>query len=147
MAGNPLIAQGTLNRLLGSIVWTNFPQLNVTASYLGKEGIRLALEGESTVFLPTMVGAVTSQEPFMMVSLTAHLLKTQPLANAYKQQMESNAQLGDGTVRPDSLALGVYPIVNCAIQSMRELSFSGDDAGFAVSMRGYYWINSNLWNT
>ena len=147
MAGNPLIAQGTLNRLLGSIVWTNFPQLNVTASYLGKEGIRLALEGESTVFLPTMTGAVTSQEPFMMVSLTAHLLKTQPLANAYKQQMESNAQLGDGTVRPDSLALGVYPIVNCAIQSMRELSFSGDDAGFAVSMRGYYWINSNLWNT
>ena len=146
MAGNPLIVQGTLNRLIGSVVWTSVPDLNVTAPYLGKEGIRLALEGESTVFLPTMTGAVTSQEPYLMIGLTLHLLKTQPLANAYKRQMESNAQLGDGTVRPDSVTLDPYPIVNCAIQSVRELNFSGDDAGFAVTIRGYYWINSGLWN-
>ena len=146
MAGNPLVNLGTLNRLLGSVVWTSNPSLNVTASYLGKEGIRLALEGESTVFLPTMVGAVTSQEPYLMIGLTLHLLKTQPLANAYKAAMETNAQIGDGTVRPDSKALSPYEIVNCAIQSVRELNFSGDDAGYAVTLRGYYWINSGLWN-
>jgi hypothetical protein len=146
MPGNPLISQGTLNKLRGSIVWNSFPSLNVTAPYLGPDGIRLALEGESTAFLPTMTGVVTSPEPYMMIGLTMHLLKTQALANSYKAQMELLAQIGDGTVRPDTTALGVYPIVNCAIEAVRELSFSGQDPGFIVSVKGYYLVNSQLWD-
>ena len=60
MANNPLIPQGTVNRLRGSVIWNDFPQLNVTAPYLGTDGIGFSLDGESTVFLPTMTGAVTS---------------------------------------------------------------------------------------
>jgi|SRR5215472_16204890 len=146
MATNPLIAQGTLNRLRASVVWTSFPQLNVTASFLGREGVRLALEGETTTFINTMTGAVTSPEPYMPVSLVMNLLKTQSLSSLYKQQMELNALLGDGTVRPDSITLPPYGIINCAIQSVRELNFSGEDAGFAVTIRGYYPVNSSLFN-
>lgn len=144
MATNPLVAQGNLNRLRGSVVWPGFPALNVTAPFLGREGISLALEGESTAFLPTMTGAVTSQEVYMMIGLTMHLLKTQALADAYKAQMELNSLLGDGTVRPDAKELSPYAIINCAIQSVRELRFSGDDAGYAVSVRGYYLVNAAL---
>jgi len=146
MASNPLIAQGTLNRLRASVVWTSFPALNVTPPFLGREGIRLALEGESTTFINTMTGAVTSPEPYMAVSLVMNLLKTQALAGAYKAQMEFNALLGDGTVRPDSATLPPYGIINCAIQSVRELNFSGEDAGFAVTVRGYYPVNADLFN-
>lgn len=46
MATNPLIPQGTLNRVRASVVWPSFPNLNVTASYLGRMGIRLSLDGE-----------------------------------------------------------------------------------------------------
>lgn len=143
---NPLITQGTLNRLQASVTWPDYPALNVTASYLGKEGVRLALDGNSTTFLPTMTGAVTSPEPYQMLTLTINLLKTQGLAGQYKNQMETLSLLGNGTVRPDTTSLPSYSIVNAAIESVRELNFSGEDAGFAVTIRGYYLINSSLYN-
>lgn len=146
MAANPLIAQGTLNRLRASVVWPGFPQLNVTAPYLGKGGIRLALEGESTAFLPSMTGAVTSPEPYMMINLVMELLKSQGLADLYKQQMEQSALLGDGVVRTDSAVLGNYQIVNCAIEGVRELNLAGDDAAYAVTCKGYYFVNQALFN-
>jgi hypothetical protein len=156
MAGSPLIALGTLNRLVASVTWQSFPQLNVTPSYLNREAIRLALDGESTRFLPTIAGAVTSPEPYMMVTLTINLLKTQQLSALYKAQMESSTLLGNGVVRPDvapgSTAIGAtgggispYDIVNCAIEGVREQSYSGEDAGWVVVCRGYYLVNSQLW--
>lgn len=141
---NPLVDQGTLNRIKGSIVWQNFPALNVTAPFLNREGIRLALDGDATRFLPTMTGAVTSPEPYQMVTLTINLLKTQGLASQYKSQMETQTVLGDCVVRPDTVALPPYDLINCALESVRELVFSGEDAGFSVTVRGYYSINSSL---
>ena len=146
MATNPLVVQGTLNRLRGSVVWPNFPALNVTAPFLGEEGIRLTLDGDATLFIPTMTGAVTSPEPYQMITLAMHLLKTQALAVGYKAQQELSTLLGDGTVRPDASNLPVYQLINCAIESVRELNFSGDDAGYVVMVRGYYLVNSDLWN-
>lgn len=146
MPGNPLIPQGTLNRLRASIVWPSNPSLNVVSSYLGKMGIRLSLDGESTLFIPTMTGAVTSQEPYMMITATIHLLKTQQLASLYKAQMELQSLIGDGTIRPDAVTLAPYPIINCSIQAVRELGFAGDDADYAVTVRGYYLVNSSLWD-
>lgn len=143
---NPLVSQGSLNKLRASVTWPSFSNLNVTAPYLSKEGIRLTLQGESTLYLPTMTGAVTSQEPYMMIECVLNLLKSQSLANQYKQQMENSSLLGDGTVRPDAVALGVYPIVNASIKSIRELDFSGEHAVFSVTIGGYYLINASLFN-
>lgn len=143
---NPLIAQGTLNRLRGSVTWPNFPTLNVTAPYLNKEGIRLSLDGESTVFLPTITGAVTSPEPYQMITLTMNILKTNGLAALYQAQMQNTCLLGNGTVITDTASLPVFPLVNCAIESVRELSFAGDNAGFAVVCRGYWVVNNAMWN-
>ena len=143
---SPLVAQGTLNKLRGSISWSNYPSLNVTAPYLSKEGIRFSPQGESTTAMPTMTGIVTSPEPFMMCEVVIHLLKTQALANQYKQQLELNALLGDGTIRPDAAALGPFQLSNCFIKSIQPLDFSGENAVFAVSIGGYYLINSVMFN-
>jgi hypothetical protein len=144
MAGNPLVQQGSLNRIIASVVWQSFPALNVTAPFLNREGIRLALDGDATRFLPTMTGAVTSPEPYQMVTLTINLVKSQGLASQYKSQMETQTVLGDCVVRPDTKGLPPYDLVNCALEGVRELSFSGEDAGFSVTVRGYYSINSSL---
>ena len=143
---NPLVAQGTLNRLKASAVWDSFPSLNVTPPYLGKGGISLSLEGEAAANIGTMTGTVQSPEPYMMVSLTINLLKTQSLSDQYKSQMELNALLGGVTVRPDATTLGVYYLQNMAIESVRELNFAGQDAGYVVTCKGYYSINSSLFN-
>lgn len=146
MASNPLIAQGTLNRLLGSAVVTDTPALNVTASYLGKEGISLRLEGKASIPIPTMTGTVQSPEPYMMVTLTIALLKTQGLAAQFKAAMESNAVIGDMVITPDASTLPVYQLTNCAITEVGELKFNGSTADYGVVIEGYYLINDNLWN-
>lgn len=146
MPGNPLIDQGTLNRIRGSVVLTNFPALNVTAPFLGKAGISMSLEGETVVYIPTMTGAVTSPEPYLMVSTTVNLLKTQGLSALYKAQAESLATVGAVVVTPDAKTLPTYALINCSISTPRELTFNGEDAGYVVSIRGYYNINGQLFD-
>ena len=146
MAGNPQIVQGTLNRLRGSVVIPNFPELNVTAPYLGRGGISLAFEGETTTAIPTMVGTVQSPLPYQMVTITIALLKTQSLANLWGAQRQTLSLVGDVTVTPDTSNLTTYTMNNCAIDNVRELNFAGDDAGYVVTVKGYYQINASLWS-
>lgn len=146
MGTNPLIAQGTLNRLRGSLVIPGSPELNVTAPFLGKDGISLVPEGDSTQFIETMTGAVTSPEVYMTVRVQIALLRTQGLADLYKKRMELNSLLGDVTVRPDAATLSPWSLINCSIQNVGELRINGQDAGYGPSIKGYYLINSQLWD-
>lgn len=147
MSGNPLQDQGTLNLVLASVSIPNFPELNVTAPFLNRAGITLAKEGSATLQLPTMTGAVQSQQPYMLVNVTINLLKTQNLSALYKAQFEDSTLIGDITVRPDvSEGLQPYDLLNCALDSVREQSYAGADAGWAVSLHGYWIINNSLFN-
>ena len=145
-SGNPLVPQGTLNRVRATFQCVATPALNVTAPFLGKEGLSLALEGETTLYIPTMTGAVTSPEPYMMVTVNLHLLKTQGLAATYKSQMENLSTIGDCVITPDASTLPTYSLVNCAIESVTEMPMNGTDAGFNVRIRGYYITNNALFN-
>jgi hypothetical protein len=143
---NPLIAQGSLNRLRGSVIITNLPQLTVTASYLGKAGISLSIEGKSTDYIETMAGAVTSPKILMMVTVSVALLKTQALASQYQAQMQSDARIGPVTIKADALTLSDYDLNNCTISSVREMSFAGEDPVYMTTLEGYWLVNSALWD-
>jgi hypothetical protein len=145
MANSPNTTQGTLNRLRGSLNWTSFPLLNVTAPFLGREGISITFEGETTVYINTMTGAVTSPEPFLKVTVEMQLLKTQSLSTQYKAQMELQSTLGECTVIADSSVFPNYVFENASIQNVRNIRFNGEDASFAVTIGGIYIINSTLW--
>lgn len=142
---NPNVNLGQLNRLIASITWASFPTLNVTASFLNREGISLAFEGEATNILGAMAGTVLSPAPYQMVTCTINLLKTQGLAAQYEAQRQTNTVLGNGVVRPDALTLPPYQLINMAIEGVRELGFSGESAGYTVTTRGYILINNTLW--
>lgn len=152
MASNPMIPQGTLNRLRAAVTYVgNGPAgdvsaLNVSASYLAPEGISITLEGEATDLLPSMVGTVTSPAPYQMCSVVVNILKTQNLAAVYKAQMENTTVIGDFSVIPDASTLPPYYVNNAAIESVREMTFNGKQAGFAITLKGYYIVNNALWN-
>ena len=149
MSVNPLVPQGTLNRLIASISWVTYPALNITVSFLGRQAIVLTIDGELTTALPTMTGLVTSPEPYAVATFSAHLVRTQPLVAAYKAQMESSTLLGNCTVRPDvdpSLGgLTPYPLYNCSITGLREMPFAGTEEGWMITFKGYYLLNAALW--
>ena len=143
----PNITQGTINRLVTSILFAGNPALNITPPFLAPEAIDWAPEGNLTTNLPSMTGHVTSPEPYVMARMTCHLLRSQGFADAWKQQMETSTLLGDATVRPDvnGNILSPYLCNNVAIIGHDRMGFSGRDASFVVVLQGNWQINSNLW--
>ena len=145
-SANPQVPQGQLNRLRGSITFSSFPGLNVTASYLGREGLGLNFEGQATLSIDTMTGVVQSPEPYVKASVMVHLIKTQALAALFKAQIENSTLLGDATVRTDATSLPPYQLSNCAISTVNAIKIDGTDAGWVIMITGIYYINSALWN-
>jgi len=142
----PLIQQGTLNRLRGSVVYATNATLNVTAPYLAREAISIAFEGDAGMLIPTLTGGVTSPEPYQMATVTINLLKSQSLADAYKVQIETNVNVGDISVIADSATLSDYQIGNCVLKGVRDVTFDGNVPGFVVTLTGVYQVNSALWS-
>jgi hypothetical protein len=144
---NPLVDQGQLNLLKANVTWADFGQLNVTPPYLDKSGITLRLETPSTTQHDTMTGLVQSPQPYIRVALYLPLLKTQPLSDSYKTQMEENAIIGDGTVYPDvDAGLSPYQLGNMAIIDVGELNFGGTTPLWGVTLRGVYYVNADAFN-
>ena len=142
---SPLIQQGTLNRLRGSVVYSSNPTLNVTAPYLAREAISIAFEGDAGMLIPTLTGGVTSPEPYQMATVTINLLKSQSLANVYKTQIETNVNIGDVAIISDSATLGDYDLTNCILKGIRDITYDGNVAGFVVTLTGIYNVNASLW--
>lgn|SRR5690348_11865764 len=142
---NPNISPGTINLLNTSITIPDFPALNITPSFLGKQMVRLSLEGEVTKHLPVAVSVVPSPQIYLVGMVTINLIKSQGLAALYKNQMDTNSILNDITVRSDSTVLPAFDMDQVAIADWREMSFNGEEPDIFVTLRGRYPINSSLW--
>ena len=144
---NPNQPLGTINRLVASVIWNDFPGLNVTPSFLAPEAIDMTLEGVMTTMLPTMTGFVTSPEPWMPMRLVVHLIRSMPLVALYKQTWETSTLIGGAVIRPDvsTSILPPFLIDNVAITNLNTLAYTGKDPSFVVTMMGQYQVNSALW--
>lgn len=143
--GNPLVPQGFLNRVRGALSVTDVPALNVTASYLGKDGISMRPDNTATDIIPTMTGTVGSQTPYQQVTVTVHLLKTQGLGASYQQRFATDTALGEVVITPDATTFGNFTLLNCYLLNFNELPFNGMDAGYVVTIGGYLTTNDNMW--
>jgi hypothetical protein len=147
MAGpNPLVQLGSISRLRGSLVFPDFSDFNITAPFLGRAGVRLAVEGDLTQMLQQMVGMVQSQEVYLPATVTAELVKTTPLANLFKRKWETDSNLGDCTFRSDASQLDVWDFSNCSIENFGGIDASGGSATYTLQIKGTYYVNSNLFN-
>jgi hypothetical protein len=144
---NIQVPQGSLNRLRASVVFPAFPQLNITSSFLGREGLRFTLEGNATDYLPVMTGAVTSPVPYMLCTMTANLVKSQIFANLYQNQLLANTLLGDATIRPDAATLDPFLLNNSVLESVGPMSFAGEEPTFVINFKGYVIVNSAFFNS
>jgi hypothetical protein len=143
---NPLISQGTLNRLFGSFQVVSFPALNVTPSYLGKEGIGLRFESPVTDYIETLTGGVTSPAPYQKVEVTLHLLRTQQLGIFYEQQKQVSSLLGNTVLYIDSTVWPAWTFTNCAIMNTDPMRIDGTDPSYVVLINGFYNTNAALWS-
>lgn len=143
---NPLINQGVFNRVRGSIKFDDFPGLNVTASWLTQEGIDISFQGDAGVLLPTMTGGASSPQPYQMVNFRVHLVRSQVLAQLFKNQIEKDTFLGKAKVFTDTSTLGDFTIRQATIRSMEDFTPNGQAPGVVVSIFGIYDVNAHMWD-
>jgi hypothetical protein len=143
---NPIVAQGTLNKLRASVTFTNNPQLNITASYLAPEGITTTPEGSASAYIPTMVGAVPSPEPYIMYTIEIHMLRTQGLVATYIKQYAKNTTIGDLFVTADASTMPNLVYNNCTLKTLPTLIMNGSTPEFLVTVQGTFYLNSSLFN-
>ncbi|EJH9638897.1 hypothetical protein NGB03_003068, partial [Listeria monocytogenes] len=101
---NPLVSQGTLNRVRCSVIVPAFTALNITAPYMGKSFARIAFEGDFTDQTGTGTGLVNSPAPYVPATITVGILRTQALSMAWRAQWEANSVLGQVKINSDSAA-------------------------------------------
>jgi hypothetical protein len=146
MATNPLISQGTINRLMAAVHLVNFPELNVTSPFMGRRFVSLALDGDISTFINTATGMVLSPEPYMPATITIHMLRTQGLALAWRNQFVTGSGIGNVTVYPDTTTLLPFDFYNCGIRRLEALNLDGSNADFVIQLYGTYYINNDMWN-
>ncbi len=146
MASNPLIAQGTLNRVRCSIVVPSYPALNVTSPYMGASFASFDFSGPFSQLIPTGTGAVNSPEPYVEGTITVALLRTQALANAWLQQAQTLSDLGAVTIHSDTAAFPANTIYTTIIQDFNPGAFDGRDPVVRLVLRGIAYMNNDLWS-
>lgn len=144
--GNPLINQGVFNRVRASLKFTQHPELNITAPFLTQDGIEISFQGDAGVLLPTMTGGASSPQPYQLVDIKVHLVRSQSMAQLYKKQIETDTTLGDVTCYTDVSTLGDFPLRSAVIRSMQDVSFAGKDPALVLSIHGIYDVNSAMWD-
>lgn len=146
---NPIIPQGELNRLRGTVQYATFPELNVTSSYLAKAGIGLRRTTAATDTIDTMTGFIVSPAPYQHFEIMIHLLYTQPLANQYEQQFLTDTSVGGVTVRLD-VAIGspspIYQLSNSVLMNVGDFRIDGTNGEYSVTLHGIYYVNATLWS-
>lgn len=142
---NPLIQQGTLNRLLTHVVCASLPQLNVSAEYMGKSQATYTFEETPVVQIGTATGIVNSPEPYVMGRITVSLLRTQGLAAAWLTQWQTQAIIGTVSGYPDSTVFPAITISNASITEFDPGVMDGNDPIVRLTLRGVAYPNSTLW--
>lgn len=146
MATNPLIPQGTLNRVRCSIIVPNYPGLNITAPYMGRNFATISFDGDFTKLIGTGTGAVVSPEPYVEASIVVGILRTQALAASWRSQWEDTGNIGSVDVHSDTAAFPKFTISTAVIQHFDPNAFDGEDPVSRLTLRGIYYINNALWN-
>lgn len=145
MASNPMVAQGSLNRVRCSIIVPQFPALNITSAYMGKNFASINFEGNFSEQIETGTGAVTSPEPYVMATVSVDLLRTQALANAWLLQAALLSDLGPISVFSDTSAFPEIDLATTVIRQCEPGVFDGMNPVVKLTLRGVYYVNALLW--
>ncbi len=143
-----LVQQGALNRLRPHLVVSQYPALNVTADYMGPEGISIEFQSQATDFPPSMTGLVTSPAPYVTTNFRVQMLRTQGLAGAWQNQYYQTSVLGNVTIHTDVSISGVSQLRfrDVGVRNIPQFIMNGRDPYYTVDLFGALIINGNLLN-
>lgn len=79
-----------LNKYFTKAVFSDVPELDISAVDMGEEMISLTIDGESVKRIATATGTVASAEIFVPVTMTFAILKASPADKIYTDRFKQN---------------------------------------------------------
>lgn len=146
MATNPLITQGTLNRVRASVVVPSYSSLNIISSFMGKGFVTVTFDGNFSELIATGTGGVSSPEPYIFCNVEVDLLRSQSLASDWLTQGQATSNLGDVHIHSDTSAFDAVQISETQIINIDPGAFDGMNPVVRLHLRGIFYINNNLWS-
>lgn len=143
--GNPLIQQGSLNKVLTHVIVTELPQLSITAPYMSKALSTVTFEDDFVDQIGTATGLVNSPQPYVMTSVIINMLRSQSLSALWMAQLLVDSQIGPVTVYSDSTVFPKLTLAQCSVKSVEPGPYDGTDPTTKITLRGVYFTNNILW--
>jgi hypothetical protein len=145
ISGNPQVPQGVINRIRGNIQVPSYPNLSITAAFLGEQAFEFTRTGPATTMIGSLTGRVASPEPYQPVSINVHLVKSQALAAQWESQLVALSLVGNLLLYTDAATMPTYQFSNCAIENVGPIATNGKSIDYMLTLTGTYIINNNLW--
>lgn len=146
MAANPMIVQGTLNRVLASVIVPSIPTLNITSSNMGKNLLSMEFDEDFTAQIGTATGVVNSPAPYVMSTVNISLLRSQSLSDSWIAQAISTAIIGQIIIVSDTSTFSKKTLNNTSIIKATPGRMDGTDPIVELHLRGVFYLNNNLWS-
>ena len=123
-------------------VFSEAPELNVTAVDMGTEMISVSIDTQSVDRLPTATGTVASANSFVSVSATFQVLKASPADKIYTNRIKSNGVIpGTLTVYDDVNKDWTFSKLSI---SLAGFSANASEAHRAYTVQGIMPVNTDL---
>ncbi|MHB8914737.1 MAG: hypothetical protein ACYC4K_02870 [Thiobacillus sp.] len=142
---NPMVAQGTLNRLKASVTFPNLSGLNITSPYMSKHFVTVSFDGDFDNLIETATGGVTSPEPYVMATVSVGILRTQALASQWLVQAQAISDIGEMSVFSDTAAFPEIDLHNAILKHFDTGTYDGTDPVVKLTFKGIFYANNNLW--
>lgn len=143
---NPLIIPSPLNRVRANVNIPSAQNLNVTAPYLGEDGISVTFAGDVATQLMGLVSTVNSEEPYVVSQININLIKSLALSAQWMQQIQDSPSLGPVTVISDTAEFPSITFYNCVITKVGDVSMAGKQAQFQITISGFWAVSNDLFS-
>ena len=142
---NPNLIPSPLNRVRANVSIPDNANLNVTASYLGADGISVTFQGAIATQLMGLTSTINSEEPYVPTQVRISLVKSLALTGQWMTQIQNAPTLGTLTIQSDTAEFPAITLYNTVITNIADVSMAGKQAEFVITISGYWSVSNDLW--
>ena len=142
---NPNLIPSPLNRVRANVSIPDNANLNVTASYLGADGISVTFQGAIATQLMGLTSTINSEEPYVPTQVRISLVKSLALTGQWMTQIQNAPTLGTLTIQSDTAEFPAITLYNTVITNIADVSMAGKQAEFVITISGSWSVSNDLW--
>mgnify|MGYP004558189967 FL=1 len=136
----PMSAMSFINKLYNKVIFSDAPDLNITAFDMGIGQCKLSLQKPGVARLETATGTVGSLEIFVPVDMTVQIKKTSPAAGQWLKRYIENGYIGGSVTLYDDVN-NSYTAIDPSMKVDEAGPFNGTEPMVEFTVQANFRVN------